>query len=92
MKKQTKKRTPTIRANSRKHGTALPRRQFPAHLSATPDEWRALKRTEWREVTQAIERYNLGSAYTPSHSALWNIQRLAQQITEALEDPEWIAW
>jgi hypothetical protein len=90
MKKRTKK--PTIKPNSRKHATALPRRQFPAHLGATPEEWRALKRTEWREVTQAIERYNLGSAYTPVHSALWNIQRLAQQITEAIEAPDWIAW
>lgn len=71
----------------------MPKRRFPAHLSMdTPEEWRSLKRTQWREVRQAIERYNYGSAYTPAHSALYDLQRLSNQITDAIEADSWIAW
>lgn len=73
-------------------GVALPKRQFPAHLSSTPEEWRALKRTEWREIVQALQRFHHGSAYVPAKSPLWTIDRAAQQITDAIEAPDWIAW
>lgn len=67
--------------------------KFPAHLRMqTPEEWRALKRTEWREVTQALERYAYGCGYTPANAALYHLKKLAQQITEAIESPDWIAW
>lgn len=81
--KKTKKKATAARAD---------RRPFPAHLSSTPEEWRALKRTEWREVVQALQRYYHGSAYAPSGNALYHLGILAQQITEAIEAPDWIAW
>lgn len=71
---------------------ALPARPFPAHLSSSPEEWRALKRTEWREVTQALDRFYHGSAYVPGQSPLYKIGLLARQISEAIEAPDWIAW
>lgn len=74
-------------------GSLTSKRRFPVHLSVeSPEEWRALKRTEWREVRQALERYSQGSAYTPAGPALYKLQRLADQLTEALEAEGWIAW
>jgi len=73
-------------------GQAMPKRQFPAHLGSTPEEWRGLKRTEWREVVQAMERFNHGSAYIPAYSPFWKMQELARQVTEAIEAEGWIAW
>lgn len=74
-------------------GRARTKRKFPAHLDVdTPEEWRALKRTEWKEVMQALERYGYGAAYTPAHSALYHLEKLAQQIDEALQVDKWIAW
>ena len=46
-----------------------PKREFPAHLNTTPEEWRALKRTEWREVRQALDRFYHGCG-TPE-TRLW---------------------
>ena len=87
-KKTTKKamRASVARAAVRRQSA------FPAHLQTTPDEWRALKRTEWREVMHAIDRYTYGAAYCPSDAALYHLGRLARQIQEALEPPDWIAW
>lgn len=74
-------------------GRAIPKSRFPAHLRVdTPEEWRGLKRKEWREVTQALERYHWGSAYCPAGDALYHLQRLAMQITAAMEAEDWIAW
>lgn len=69
-----------------------PKREFPAHLNTTPAEWRALKRTEWREVEQALARFQYGSAYTPSQAAQYALLKAAHQVTEAIEAPDWIAW
>jgi len=85
-KKQTKVK------NAIRRGRALPKREFPAHLSTTPEEWRALKRTEWREVRQALNRFYYGSAYVPAASALYKLGQLAEEVTEAIEAPDWIAW
>jgi len=75
-----------------KQGTAAKPRKFPVHLAATPEEWRALKRQQWREVMAAIERYQWGAGYTPGQTELWHLGRLANQITEQLEPADWIAW
>lgn len=89
-RKATKKQT-IQRAINR--GRALPKAKFPAHLRVdTPEEWRALKRMEWRQVTQALQRYSCGSYYTPTNDALYEIQKLAEQVTEAIEADGWIAW
>lgn len=90
------RRTPKVtRTDSRTAATATAtarrRSVFPAHLSATPKEWRALKRQEWLEVTQALDRFRYGSAYAPVNQQLWNIGKLADQITEALKG-DWVAW
>jgi hypothetical protein len=98
-----KKSTKTMRAGVRKltrrdsptaaKATATARRQsvFPAHLSSSPEEWRRIKRTEWMEVMQALDRYRFGAAYTPANAALWHLGRLAQQVEDAL-DRDWVAW
>ena len=71
----------------------MPKSRFPAHLSVdTPEEWRGLKRMQWRQVTQALERFQYGSAYVPACNVLYDVQRLAQQVTEAIEADDWIAW
>ena len=88
------KRKPKTRKVTRNHrqATVLPKRQFPAHLNTTPDEWRALKRTEWREVTQALYRFYHGSAFTPAQPAQHKMRMLVDQVTEAIEAFDWIAW
>lgn len=89
--KATKKKRTIKDAVAR--GRAMPKSRFPAHLRVdTPEEWRALKRTEWRQVTQALERFNYGSHYTPTSTVLYEIQRLTQQATAAIEADDWIAW
>lgn len=85
-KKRTTNKKSLVRAE------ALPKRQFPAHLNTTPEEWRALKRTEWREVMQALHRFYLGCAFTPSQPALHRVNVAADQVSEALEAEGWIAW
>jgi hypothetical protein len=82
----------TVKPHSRAHATAAPKRGFPAHLHTSPEEWRALKRTEWREVRQAMERFYHGSAYIPAQSAFHKMGPLMGQVTEAIEAPDWIAW
>ena len=65
---------------------------FPAHLRVkSVDEWRDLKRTEWRAVEQALARYVYGSAYAPAGEALYQIGKLAEQVREALDD-NFICW
>lgn len=87
-RKASKKKPDAVR-----RGRALPKSRFPAHLRVdTPEEWRALKRMEWRQVTQALERFNCGCHYTPANDALYEIQKLSQQITEVIEADGWIAW
>lgn len=73
-------------------GRALMKREFPVRLAATPEEWRALKRTEWREVRQALSRFYHGSAYVPAGSALHQLGTLADQVSAAIEADGWIAW
>ena len=75
-----------------KEGKAMRPPVFPAHLDITPAEWRGLKRTEWLEVRQALERYYQGSMYTPAKSAFYKIGVLAEQVTEALAADDWVAW
>ena len=89
MKRKTAKVKRTRAAVRR--ATVPPKREFPSHLGTTPEEWRNKKRTEWREVMQAIERYEYGSAYTPANSALYHLHKLAYQISDALE-PTWEVW
>ena len=85
--------TPRPRATASTAGRVARRRsEFPAHLGTTPKEWRALKRTEWREVMQAIARYELGSAFCPAGNALYHLGKLAYQVDEALKPNDWIAW
>ena len=64
---------------------------FPAHLQSTPEAWRALKRQEWLEVTQALDRFRYGSAFAPAQQQLWTLGLLAEQISEALGG-DWVAW
>ena len=100
MKKKTK--TPTRVGGSARlkkpratastaRATARRRSVFPAHLASTPAEWRAIKLSEWLEVTQALDRYRYGSSFTPAQAQLYNLGRLSRQITEALLG-EWVAW
>lgn len=90
-KKRTSKKSAAKKAIAR--GRAMPKSRFPAHLRVdTPEEWRGLKRMEWREVTQALERFQYGSAYVPSYGVLYEIQKLVMQMTQSMEAEDWIAW
>jgi hypothetical protein len=75
-----------------RHAKVARKREFPAHLQTTVAEWRRVKRSEWREVRQALDRYLYGSAYTPAGAALYHLGKLAAQITEAIDTDDWIAW
>lgn len=65
---------------------------FPAHLQSTPEEWRALKRQEWREVMAALERFDFGSAYVPMSAERYKLRQLAWQIQDAVMAEGWVAW
>jgi hypothetical protein len=67
-------------------------RVFPAHLATTPEDWRALKQQEWREVLAALQRYQYGSAYVPAQAELWKLHQLVEAITKQIEPPDWVAW
>ena len=74
-------------------GTGARPHIFPPHLGVkTPEEWRALKRQEWREVMHALQRYQYGAAYTPAGTTLYKAASLLQQIEEAVNADGWIAW
>ena len=90
MKKRTKKQR--LQDEQQATATGARRREFPAHLASTPDEWRALKRQEWREVMSAFQRFQYGAAYVPEQAPLYKVWRILQQITEAMEQPDWVAW
>ena len=65
---------------------------FPAHLGTTPQAWRAVKRQEWLEVIQALDRFMYGSAYVPARGALYTLSKEAERITKAMEQANWVAW
>jgi hypothetical protein len=68
-------------------------RVFPADLArSTPEEWRELKRQEWREVMLALETYEFGSGFTPAQAALDRLLLLARQIDQAVTAADWVAW
>ena len=75
-----------------KNATKPTRPKFPEYLAASPAEWRGKKRTEWREVMSALERYSFGSAYTPDGNGLYRLQQLAQAITVQIETEDWVCW
>lgn len=85
--KRTTKRDGAIR-----RGKAQKPSVFPAHLGGTPEDWRALKRTQWLEVMQALDRFMYGSAYVPARAALWTLVQEAERVTEAMKQKDWIAW
>lgn len=68
------------------------RHRFPAkHLGMTVGQWRQQKRQEWKTVRNAIQTFTFGSAYTPVHPDLYELEKLATRISEDLEG-DWIAW
>jgi hypothetical protein len=87
--KKTKKARASTDDERRARGPRPPR--FPAHLAMSPDEWRALKRQEWKEVESAFRRFQYGSAYVPGQAELWKLGALVSQMSVLLEG-EWVAW
>lgn len=65
---------------------------FPPHLQSTPEEWRALKRQEWREVQAALQRFTYGCAFVPGSAELYKLAQLAGQIEDMLMAEGWVAW
>lgn len=65
---------------------------FPAHLHSTPEEWRAVKRQEWREVQAALARFMYGAAYAPAWAELHKLTVLANQIEDMVMAEGWVAW
>jgi hypothetical protein len=77
---------------AKKKALGRKRSVFPAHLQTTPQEWRALKRQEWRDTMHALGIYEYGCAYTPASRQLWQLRKLVTQISEELERDDWVAW
>ena len=70
----------------------MKKHNFPTkHLGGTANDWRQKKRQEWKLVVNAVQTFEYGCAYTPTHADLYELQKLARRISEDLED-EWIAW
>jgi len=61
------------------------KRKLPSHIGGTLKQWRALKRREWRVVVKAIERFNLGCAYTPVHTNWKSFEDLRRRVKDIEE-------
>lgn len=62
-----------------------------SHLRMPIAEWRLKKRQEWRSVMSALSVFNYGSAYTPTGNDLFELQRAAERIKEAMAE-DWVCW
>ena len=61
------------------------------HLGMPIADWRLKKRQEWRVVMNALSVFDYGCAYTPAGNDLYELQRSANRIAEAL-DSDWVCW
>lgn len=68
-------------------------RVFPPHLHPGGAEaWRNKKRTEWKDVVMALERYRFGAAYTPGHRELFPVEQAFGRISALIEQDGWECW
>lgn len=75
-----------------KRPTAPVSQPFPrGHLGCTEAQWRAKKRTEWREVMSALRVFRYGAAYVPGNRLRHDIDKLAAEM-EVLLEGDWVAW
>ena len=74
----------------RKQPESLQRRTE-RHLGMPWDQWRQKKRQEWKDILNAIDRFNVGCAYTPAHRELYEVQRIMRRITEDMAH-DWVSW
>jgi hypothetical protein len=61
------------------------------HLRMSIEDWRAKKRQEWRTVMSALDLFAYGSAYTPAGNDLYELQKAADRIREAMVE-DWVCW
>lgn len=61
------------------------------HLGMTIEDWRLKKRQQWRAVMNALSLFNFGSAYTPTGNDLYELQKSADRINEAMAE-DWVCW
>ena len=67
------------------------RRQLERDLVPSFAEWQAKKLAEWEAVMTALESFTIGSAYTPAGRDLVDLQRLAEEIDDAMGGV-WVGW
>jgi hypothetical protein len=85
MATRARKTKPDLKAKAR----ALLATQVPNGWPGTPQEWRQKKRGEWALVMRALDTFGWGAAYVPCGDDLFQLNRAAARITEAL-DEEWV--
>jgi hypothetical protein len=71
--------------------SVVKRHRYPKHLGVPAKVWRQKKRQEWKLLMNALDSFTSGCAYTPVHSDLYELQKLATRIEDDLKG-EWIAW
>ena len=67
------------------------RRELARDLVLSTTDFQARKRAEWQAVMTALETFTVGSAYTPAGRDLVELQRLAEEIGEAMGE-DWVGW
>jgi 3-polyprenyl-4-hydroxybenzoate decarboxylase len=61
------------------------------HLQMPFEEWRTKKRQQWRALMNALDLFTYGSAYTPVGHDLYEMQKAADRIKEAMAE-DWVCW
>lgn len=61
------------------------------HLGMSIEDWRLKKRQQWHVVMNALNLFTYGSAYTPTGNDLYELQKSADRIKEAMEE-DWVCW
>lgn len=82
-------RTPTLR--ELKGRSSRKRLLTEAHLQMPIEEWRLKKRQQWRALMNALDLFTYGSAYTPVGHDLYEMQKAADRIKDAMAE-DWVCW
>lgn len=71
----------------------MAKRKFPGYLATeTPEQWRVLKRKQWRAVQTAYQDFKTGCAFTPAYpDKVEEIERLLAEIEDLLRG-RWVSW
>ena len=66
-----------------------PRPPFIRDKGLTMREWKQLKRSEWKDVQRAMEKFRLGCAFVPNHDLLCKIFQLMNSVSDGMKRENW---